>query len=31
MSKDYERLCATSETWIYIVMTRLMVQRLTRS
>jgi putative transposase len=31
MSKDYERLCATSETWIYIVMTRLMVRRLTRA
>jgi putative transposase len=28
MSKDYERLCATSETFIYAAMTRLMVRRL---
>ena len=27
MSKDYERLCATSETFIYAVMTRIMVRR----
>jgi transposase len=31
LSKDYERLCATSETLIYIAMTRLMVRRLARS
>jgi putative transposase len=28
MSKDYERLCATSEAFIYAAMTRLMVRRL---
>ncbi len=28
MSKDYERLCATSEAFVYIAMTRLMVRRL---
>ncbi len=28
MSKDYERLCATSEAFIYATMTRLMVRRL---
>jgi putative transposase len=28
MSKDYERLCATGETFIYAAMTRLMVRRL---
>jgi transposase len=28
MSKDYERLCATSEGFVYAVMTRLMVRRL---
>jgi hypothetical protein len=28
MSKDYERLCETSESMIYAVMTRLMVRRL---
>jgi putative transposase len=28
MSKDYERLCATSETFVYAAMTRLMVRRL---
>jgi transposase len=28
MSKDYERLCATSEAFVYAAMTRLMVQRL---
>jgi transposase len=30
MSKDYERLCATSEAFVYVTMTRLMVRRLTR-
>jgi putative transposase len=30
MSKDYERLCATSEAFIYAAMTRLMVRRLAR-
>jgi transposase len=28
LSKDYERLCATSETWIYLAMTRLMLRRI---
>ena len=28
MSKDYKRLCATSEAFVYAAMTRLMVQRL---
>jgi transposase len=31
MSKDYERLCETSETFIYAAMTRLMVRRLARA
>jgi transposase len=31
MSKDYERLCATSEAFIYTAMTRLMVRRLART
>ena len=31
MSKDYERLCATSEAFIYAAMARLMVRRLARS
>ena len=31
LSKDYERLCQTSETLIYIVMIRLMLRRLTAS
>jgi putative transposase len=31
MSKDYERLCETSESMIYAVMTRLMVKRLVRT
>jgi putative transposase len=30
LSKDYERLCETSETLIYAVMSRLMVRRLSR-
>ena len=28
MSKDYERLCATGEAFVYVAMTRLMVHRL---
>ena len=28
LSKDYERLCATSEALVYATMTRLMVRRL---
>jgi putative transposase len=31
MAKDYERLCATSEAFIYVAMTRLMVRRLARA
>ena len=31
MSKDYERLCATGEAFVYAAMTRLMVKRLTRA
>ena len=31
MSKDYERLCATSEAFIYAAMTRLMVRRFARA
>jgi putative transposase len=31
LSKDYERLCETSEALIYAVMSRLMVRRLARS
>ena len=31
LSKDYERLCATSETWIYLALNRLMLRRLARS
>ena len=31
MSKDYERLTETSEAFIYVAMSRLMVRRLTRS
>jgi putative transposase len=31
MSKDYERLCATSEAFVYAAMTRLMVMRLARA
>jgi len=29
LSKDYERLCETTEAWIYLAMTRLMLRRLT--
>ena len=31
MSKDYERLCETSEAFIHVVMTHLMVKRLARA
>ncbi len=31
MSKDYERLAATSEAFIYVAMTRLMVRCLARA
>ncbi len=31
MSKDYERLCETSEAFIYVAMTRLMIRRLAHS
>jgi transposase len=31
MSKDYERLTATSEAFIYVAISRLMVRRLARS
>ena len=31
MSKDYERLCASAEAFIYAAMTRLMVRRLARA
>ena len=31
MSKDYERLCATAEAFVYAAMTRLMVRRLART
>lgn len=30
MSKDYEYLLATSEAWVYLSMTRLMLKRLAR-
>ena len=30
MSKDYERLCASGEAFVYAAMIRLMVRRLTR-
>ena len=30
MAKDYERLCATGEAFVYAAMTRLMVRRLAR-
>jgi len=31
MSKDYERLCASGEAFVYAAMSRLMVRRLVRS
>ena len=31
MAKDYERLCATGEAFLYVAMTRLMVRRLARA
>jgi putative transposase len=31
LSKDYERLCATGEAFVYAAMTRLMVRRLARA
>ena len=31
ISKDYERLCATSEAFIYVAMTRLLVRRSART
>ena len=31
LSKDYEKLTATSEAFIYVAMSRLMVKRLARS
>jgi putative transposase len=31
MSKDYERLCASAEAFIYAAMIRLMVRRLARA
>ncbi len=31
MSKDYERLAETSEAFVYVAMTRVMVRRLARS
>ncbi|MDP9487195.1 MAG: IS5/IS1182 family transposase, partial [Actinomycetota bacterium] len=31
MSKDYERLCETSQTMIHAVMSRLMLRRLARA
>ena len=31
MSKDYERLCASAEAFVYAAMTRLMVRRLARA
>ncbi len=31
MSKDYERLCASAEAFVYVAMTRLMVRRLVRA
>ena len=31
MAKDYERLCATAEAFVYVAMTRLMVRRLARA
>ncbi len=31
MAKDYERLCATGEAFVYVAMTRLMARRLARA
>jgi putative transposase len=31
MAKDYERLCATGEAFVYAAMTRIMVRRLVRA
>jgi putative transposase len=31
MSKDYERLCASSEAFVYAAMSRLMLRRLARA
>ena len=31
MDKDYERLCATGEAFVYAAMSRLMVRRLARA
>jgi putative transposase len=31
MAKDYEKLCATGEAFVYAAMTRLMVRRLARA
>ena len=31
MSKDYERLCATGEAFVYAAMSRLMIRRLNRA
>ncbi len=31
MSKDYERLCASTEAFVYTAMVRLMVRRLARA
>ena len=31
MSKDFERLCALAEAFVYVAMTRLMVRRLVRT
>ena len=31
LSKDYERLCATGEAFVYVAMARLMVRRLARA
>lgn len=30
LSRDYERLCTTTETWMYLAMSRLMLRRLVR-
>ena len=31
MSKEYERLCASAEAFVYVAMTRLMVRRIVRA